>query len=183
MMDRHYDELMSHAYSHTYGLPQTGLRFFTVYGPWGRPDMSAYIFTSKILAGEPIPVFNHGDMQRDFTYIDDIVEGVVRVLDKPAKPNPLWNASTPDPGTSCAPFRIFNIGNNNPVPLMDFIAAIEKALLPMQPGDVVSTYANIDDLVEAVDYQPQTPVQEGVDRFVAWYLEHMHKTPSRMNRE
>lgn len=184
------NELMAHTYSHLFGIPTTGLRFFTVYGPWGRPDMALFLFTRAILAGEPIKVFNNGQMQRDFTYIDDIVEGVVRVLDKPARPNPDWQATMPDPGTSCAPYRIFNIGNNNPVALMDFIGAIEtalgitaeKELLPMQPGDVVSTYANIDDLVNAVGYRPQTPVQDGVDRFVAWYLEHMHETTPRLNR-
>ena len=185
------NELMAHTYSHLVGLPTTGLRFFTVYGPWGRPDMALFLFTRAILSGEPIKVFNNGQMQRDFTYIDDIVEGVVRVLDKPATASPDWQAATPDPGTSCAPYRIYNIGNNNPVPLLDFIGAIEQALgitaekemLPMQPGDVASTYANIDELAAAVGYRPQTPVQEGVDRFVAWYLEHMHETPTRMSRD
>jgi UDP-glucuronate 4-epimerase len=177
------NELMAHTYSHLFGLPTTGLRFFTVYGPWGRPDMALFLFTKAILAGEPIKVFNNGQMQRDFTYIDDIVEGVVRVMDKTATPNPDWNGATPDPGTSSAPYRLFNIGNNNPVMLTEFIAAIEKALgktaerelLPMQPGDVAATYANIDDLIEAVDYRPQTPIQVGIDNFIAWYLEHMHK--------
>ena len=177
------NELMAHTYSHLFGLPTTGLRFFTVYGPWGRPDMALFLFTKAILAGEPIKVFNNGQMQRDFTYIDDIVEGVVRVMDKTATPNPDWNGATPDPGTSSAPYRLFNIGNNNPVMLTEFIAAIEKALgktaerelLPMQPGDVAATYANIEDLIEAVDYRPQTPVQVGIDNFVAWYMQHMHK--------
>ena len=177
------NELMAHTYSHLFGLPTTGLRFFTVYGPWGRPDMALFLFTKAILAGEPIKVFNNGQMQRDFTYIDDIVEGVVRVTDKTATPNPDWSGATPDPGTSSAPYRLFNIGNNNPVMLTEFIAAIEKALgktaerelLPMQPGDVAATYANIEDLIEAVDYRPQTPIQVGIDNFIAWYLEHMHK--------
>jgi UDP-glucuronate 4-epimerase len=177
------NELMAHTYSHLFGLPTTGLRFFTVYGPWGRPDMALFLFTKAILAGEPIKVFNHGQMQRDFTYIDDIVEGVVRVTDKTATPNPAWDGASPDPGTSSAPYRLFNIGNNNPVMLTDFIGAIEKALgrtaqrelLPMQPGDVAATYADIDDLIEAVDYRPQTPVQVGIDNFVTWYMEHMHK--------
>ena len=177
------NELMAHTYSHLFGLPTTGLRFFTVYGPWGRPDMALFLFTKAILAGEPIKVFNNGQMQRDFTYIDDIVEGVVRVMDKTATPNPAWDGAAPDPGTSSAPYRLFNIGNNNPVLLTEFIAAIEKALgktaerelLPMQPGDVAATYANIEDLIEAVDYRPQTPIQVGIDNFIAWYLEHMHK--------
>jgi UDP-glucuronate 4-epimerase len=177
------NELMAHTYSHLFAIPTTGLRFFTVYGPWGRPDMALFLFTKAILSGEPIKVFNRGQMQRDFTYIDDIVEGVVRIMDKPATPNPDWDSANPDPGTSSAPYRLFNIGNNNPIMLMDFIAAIEKALgktaekqfLPMQPGDVVATYANIEDLIETVDYHPQTPVQEGIDNFIAWYLEHIHK--------
>lgn len=177
------NELMAHTYSHLFGLPTTGLRFFTVYGPWGRPDMALFLFTRAILAGEPIKVFNNGQMQRDFTYIDDIVEGVVRVMDKTATPNPDWNGADPDPGTSSAPYRLFNIGNNNPIMLTDFISAIEKALgktaerelLPMQPGDVAATYADIEDLIAAVDYRPQTPVQVGIDNFVAWYMEHMHQ--------
>lgn len=177
------NELMAHTYSHLFGLPTTGLRFFTVYGPWGRPDMALFLFTRAILAGEPIRVFNQGQMQRDFTYIDDIVEGVVRVMDKTATPNPAWDGARPDPGTSSAPYRLYNIGNNNPVMLTDFIGAIEQALgrtaerelLPMQPGDVAATYADIEDLTAAVDYRPQTPVQVGIDNFVAWYMEHMHK--------
>ena len=180
------NELMAHTYSHLFNVPTTGLRFFTVYGPWGRPDMALFLFTKAILAGEPIKVFNNGQMQRDFTYIDDIVEGIIRVTDRPATPNPAWDGAAPDPGTSSAPYRLYNIGNNNPVRLTDFIAAIEQALgktavqelLPMQPGDVAATYANIDDLVEAVDYHPQTPVQDGINNFIAWYMEHMHKEQS-----
>jgi UDP-glucuronate 4-epimerase len=175
------NELMAHTYSHLYGLPTTGLRFFTVYGPWGRPDMALFLFTRAILAGEPIKVFNNGLMQRDFTYIDDIVEGVVRVMDKPASSNPDWDSAAPDPGTSSAPYRLFNIGNNNPVLLMDYIAALEEALgktatkelLPIQPGDVVATAADIEALVEAVDYRPHTPIKEGITNFVNWYLEYV----------
>jgi len=177
------NELMAHTYSHLFGLPTTGLRFFTVYGPWGRPDMALFLFTRAILAGEPIKVFNNGQMQRDFTYIDDIVEGVVRVMDKTATPNPAWDGARPDPGTSSAPYRLYNIGNNNPVKLTEFIDAIEQALgmtaqrelLPMQPGDVAATYADIDDLVADVDYRPHTPIQVGIDNFVAWYREYMHR--------
>lgn len=177
------NELMAHTYSHLYNIPTTGLRFFTVYGPWGRPDMALFLFTRAILAGEPIKVFNNGNMQRDFTYVDDIVEGIIRVTDQPATPNPDWNPAQPDPGSSSAPYRLYNIGNNNPVLLTDFIGAIEKALgktaerelLPMQPGDVAATYADIDDLVADIDYHPQTPVPDGIDKFVSWYLEHMHK--------
>ena len=180
------NELMAHTYSHLYNIPTTGLRFFTVYGPWGRPDMALFLFTKAILAGEPIKVFNNGNMKRDFTYIDDIAEGIIRVTDKPAAPNSTWDALSPDPGTSTAPYRLYNIGNNNPVQLTDFISAIEKALgktaqrdlLPMQPGDVAATCANIDDLIEAVDYRPQTPVQEGINHFIDWYLEHVHKEMS-----
>ena len=175
------NELMAHTYSHLYNIPTTGLRFFTVYGPWGRPDMALFLFTDAILKGEPIKVFNNGEMQRDFTYIDDIVEGIIRVTDKPATPNPDWNSRHPDPGTSSAPYRLYNIGNNNPVSLMDFIGAIEQAigkkaekqLLPMQPGDVAATYADIDALIEAVDYHPRTPIQEGIDNFIEWYMNHM----------
>jgi len=177
------NELMAHTYSHLYGLPTTGLRFFTVYGPWGRPDMALFLFTRAILAGEPIKVFNNGNMQRDFTYIDDIVEGIVRVTDNTATPNPQWDGAHPDPGTSSAPYRLYNIGNNNPVSLLEFIEALEdalgmkaeKQLLPMHPGDVAATYADIEALAESVDYRPQTPVREGIGNFVAWYLEHMHK--------
>jgi UDP-glucuronate 4-epimerase len=171
------NELAAHAYAHLYGLPVTGLRFFTVYGPWGRPDMALFRFTQKILAGEPIEVFNHGHHARDFTYIDDIVDGVLRTADKIAEPNQNWNGDAPDPATSSAPYRLYNIGNNNPVELMDFIAAIETALgreakkvfLPMQPGDVPKTFANIDDLVHNVGFRPSTPLTEGIERFVAWY--------------
>lgn len=171
------NELMAHTYSHLYNLPTTGLRFFTVYGPWGRPDMALFIFTKKILAGEPIDVFNHGHHKRDFTYIDDIVEGVIRTLDNVAQPNEDWSGAQPDPGTSKAPYRIYNIGSNNPVELSRFIEIIEervgkkaeKNLLPMQPGDVPATYANVDDLIKDVDYKPSTSVEEGIANFVDWY--------------
>lgn len=171
------NELMAHTYSHLYGIPTTGLRFFTVYGPWGRPDMALFLFTRAILAGEPVQVFNNGEMLRDFTYIDDIVEGVIRLLDQPAQANELWQGDKPDPGTSPAPYRLYNIGNNSPVRLLDFIAAIEQALgksaikkmMPMQPGDVSATYADIDELVAQADYRPGTPLAEGIDRFVSWY--------------
>lgn len=174
------NELMAHTYSHLYNLPTTGLRFFTVYGPWGRPDMALFKFTKTILAGEPIDVFNYGKHRRDFTYIDDIVEGVIRVLDRPAPPNPNWNSDKPDPGTSRAPWRVYNIGNNQPVELMDYIGALEKALgkkaevnlLPLQPGDVPDTYANVDNLVEQFDYKPSTSVEEGVARFIDWYRQY-----------
>ncbi len=178
------NELMAHTYSHLYKLPTTGLRFFTVYGPWGRPDMALFKFTKAILAGEKIPVFNYGKHRRDFTYIDDIVEGVIRVLDCPAMPNPTWNGAQPDPGSSNAPWRIYNIGNNSPVELMDYIAALEKALgrkaeadmLPLQPGDVLDTYADVTDLVEQFDYKPTTPVEQGVANFVAWYQDIFSKS-------
>ena len=174
------NELMAHSYAHLYGLPVTGLRFFTVYGPWGRPDMALFLFTKRILAGEPIDVFNNGEHARDFTYIDDIVEGVVRSADRVAEPNPDWDGAEPDPGTSSAPYRLYNIGNNNPVQLMDFIAAIEKALgkeaeknfLPLQPGDVPETYADIDALEEAVGYRPKTSIEDGIARFIEWYREY-----------
>jgi len=174
------NELMAHTYSHLYGLPCTGLRFFTVYGPWGRPDMALFLFTKSILEDRAIQVFNHGKMQRDFTYIDDIVEGVVRVMAQPARPNSDWRGDLPDPGTSYAPYRIYNIGNNSPVQLMDFIGAIEKALgqearkemLPLQQGDVPATYADIDDLVRDAGFQPSTPIEEGIGRFIAWYREY-----------
>ncbi|MGO1658974.1 MAG: NAD-dependent epimerase [Marinobacter sp.] len=173
------NELMAHTYSHLYGLPTTGLRFFTVYGPWGRPDMALFIFTKKILAGEPIDVFNHGNHKRDFTYIDDIVEGVVRTLDQVAAPNSEWSGEAPDPSTSKAPYRIYNIGSNNPVELSRFIEIIEeragkkaqKNLLPMQPGDVPATYANVDSLINDVGYKPKTSVEEGIANFVDWYRE------------
>ncbi len=174
------NELMAHTYSHLYNMPTTGLRFFTVYGPWGRPDMALFLFTKAILEDRPIDVFNHGKMKRDFTYIDDIVEGVIRVLDNTAKPNPDWTGDAPDSGTSYAPFRIYNIGNNSPVELLDYIGAIEKALgkkanknmLPLQPGDVPATYADVDDLVNDVGFKPATPVEEGVQRFVDWYRDY-----------
>ena len=174
------NELMAHTYSHLYGLPTTGLRFFTVYGPWGRPDMALFKFTKAILAGEPIQVFNYGKHRRDFTYVDDIVEGVIRTLDRPASVNLQWDSNLPDPGTSLAPWRVYNIGNSSPVGLIDYIRAIEKALgktatkelLPLQPGDVPDTYANVDDLVEQFDYKPATTVQDGVQRFVDWYRDY-----------
>ena len=174
------NELMAHTYSHLYGLPTTGLRFFTVYGPWGRPDMAMFLFTKAILEGKPIDVFNHGKMQRDFTYIDDIVEGVIRTNDHTAEPNPEWNSGAPDPATSTAPYRIYNIGNNNPVELMYLIETIEKSLgrvaekrmLPLQPGDVRATYANVDALVRDVGFAPKTPIETGVANFVAWYREY-----------
>jgi Nucleoside-diphosphate-sugar epimerases len=171
---------MAHCYAHLYGVACTGLRFFTVYGPWGRPDMALFKFTKNILEGKPIPVFNHGEMVRDFTYIDDIVEGVVRVIDRPAQPNPEWSGDTPDPGTSYAPFRVYNIGNHTPVKLMCFIEALEAAtgkkatlnLLPMQPGDVPATHADVQDLVRDTGFKPSTPVEEGVRCFVAWYRDY-----------
>lgn len=171
------NELMAHTYSHLYNLPTTGLRFFTVYGPWGRPDMALFKFTKAMLTGEKISVFNYGKHRRDFTYIDDIVEGIMRVLDEPAKPNLAWSGAKPDPGTSLAPWRVYNIGNSNPVELMDYIAAIEYAvgkkalieMLPIQPGDVPETYADVTDLIEQFQYKPATPVDQGVAKFVAWY--------------
>ena len=171
------NELMAHTYSHLYNLSTTGLRFFTVYGPWGRPDMALFMFTKAILSGEKIPVFNYGNHIRDFTYIDDIIEGVVRVLHQPAKPNNNWKSGEPDPGTSNAPWRLYNIGNNSPVKLMDYIEAIEKELgmkaikelLPLQPGDVPDTYANVDDLIRDFNYKPSMKLQKGVENFVLWY--------------
>ncbi len=171
------NELMAHAYSHLYNMPTTGLRFFTVYGPWGRPDMSPFLFAKNILEGKAINVFNYGNHRRDFTYIDDIVTGVTKVLDNPAKPNPNWTGDQPDPGTSTAPYRVYNIGNNMPVPLLGFIAALEEAigrkaeknLLPMQPGDVPDTYADVSDLIADFGYQPETPIKTGVNAFVEWY--------------
>tara|TARA_R100000322_G_scaffold153398_1_gene111817 strand:- start:2781 stop:3791 length:1011 start_codon:yes stop_codon:yes gene_type:complete len=176
------NELMAHTYSNLYNLPTTGLRFFTVYGPWGRPDMALFIFTRKILAGEPIDVFNHGNHRRDFTYIDDIVEGVLRTLDSVATPNPEWSGAQPDPGTSASPYRIYNIGSNNPVELSRFIEVLEdrlgkkaeRNLLPLQPGDVPATYADVQALIDDVGYQPNTPVEEGIGRFVEWYRDY-HK--------
>jgi len=171
------NELMAHCYSHLYRLPATGLRFFTVYGPWGRPDMALFLFTRSILAGEPIDVYNYGNHRRDFTYIDDIADGVVRVLDQPAKPNPDWSGSAPDPATSSAPHRVYNIGNNNCVELEKYIDTLEKCLgrkaernlLPLQPGDVPDTYADVDDLVNDFSYRPNTSIEVGVRRFVDWY--------------
>ncbi len=173
------NELMAHTYSHLFNVPTTGLRFFTVYGPWGRPDMALFLFTKAIIEDKPIDVFNYGKMQRDFTYIDDIVEGVIRVNDNPPKGNPEWSGMHPDPASSRAPYKIYNIGNNNPVQLMEFIEAIEKKLgktaqknmLPIQPGDVPSTYADVTDLIEDLGYKPETSIQEGIDRFVDWYLD------------
>jgi len=174
------NELMAHSYSHLYGLPTTGLRFFTVYGPWGRPDMSPFIFIRKILAGEPIDVFNMGDHRRDFTYIDDVVEGIVRTLDHVAQPNPDWSGEHPDPATSRAPWRVYNVGSNAPVDLLRYIEVFEtclgipaqKNLLPLQPGDVLHTYADVQALVDDVGYRPTTPIEDGIARFVDWYLEH-----------
>ncbi len=174
------NELMAHTYAHLYRLPVTGLRFFTVYGPWGRPDMAMFLFTKAILAGKPIDVFNYGKMRRDFTYVDDIVEGVMRTLDNTATPNPKWDGAHPDPGTSSAPSRLYNIGNNNPVELMDLISTLEQALgktaeknlLPIQPGDVPATYADVDDLMRDVGFKPATPIAEGVQRFVSWYRDY-----------
>lgn len=176
------NELMAHTYSHLYGLPTTGLRYFTVYGPWGRPDMALFIFTKAILEGKPIPVFNHGKMQRDFTYIDDIVEGTTRIAQKPAAPNPDFDPQHPAADSSSAPYRVFNIGNNQPTPLLEFIACIENAigkkavldLLPMQDGDVSATYADITDLQQAVGFAPNTPLQDGINAFIRWYQEY-HK--------
>ncbi len=171
------NEVMAHSYAHLYGFPTTGLRFFTVYGPWGRPDMSPFIFTRKILSGEVIDVFNYGQHQRDFTYIDDIVEGVVQTLARPATPDAKWNSDAPNPASSSAPYRLYNIGNNNPVELMHFIACIENAtgkkarmnMLPMQPGDVLTTYADIDSLTALTGFRPSTPIEAGIERFVGWY--------------
>lgn len=174
------NELMAHTYAHLFGIAVTGLRFFTVYGPWGRPDMALFKFTRGILAGEPIPVFNNGRMIRDFTYVGDIVEGVVRVLDRPARSNPGWSGDHPDPATSYAPYRVFNIGNNQPVQLLDCIAILEECLgrksekefLPIQPGDVVSTMADVSELDRAVSFRPRTSLREGITRFVTWYREY-----------
>ncbi|ULH14251.1 NAD-dependent epimerase (plasmid) [Deinococcus sp. KNUC1210] len=174
------NELMAHTYSHLYGLPTTGLRFFTVYGPWGRPDMAMFLFTRAILAGEPIKVFNHGQMLRDFTFVDDIVEGVLRVKRNTPAPNPQWQGDRPDPGSSSAPYRLYNIGNNNPVPLLHLIEVLEqklgkaaiKQMLPMQDGDVPATYANVDDLIRDTGFRPSTSIEDGVGRFVDWYLDY-----------
>ena len=174
------NELMAHTYSHLFRLPATGLRFFTVYGPWGRPDMALFKFTRNILAGEAIDVFNNGQLARDFTYIDDVVEGVLRTADRIPAPNPNWSGAHPDPATSSAPYRIYNIGNHQPVELMHFIGVLEKALgreaeknfLPMQPGDVPATFADVDDLVADVGFAPATPIEDGVARFVKWYRDY-----------
>ena len=174
------NELMSHTYSSLYDLPTTGLRFFTVYGPWGRPDMALFIFTRKILAGEPIDVFNYGKHRRDFTYVDDIVEGIIRTLDNIATPNTDWSGQEPDPGTSKAPYRIYNIGSNNPIELSRYIEILEdclgkkaeRNLFPLQPGDVPATYADVDALIEDVGYKPATTVEEGIKNFVAWYQDY-----------
>ncbi|ASS76732.1 capsular biosynthesis protein CpsI [Tumebacillus algifaecis] len=174
------NELMAHTYSNLFGLPTTGLRFFTVYGPWGRPDMALFLFTKAILAGEPIKVFNHGEMKRDFTFVDDIVEGIARLTKKVPEPNPEWTGDAPDPGTSYAPYKIYNIGNNSPVQLSYFIETLEKALgkqaikemLPMQDGDVPATYADVDDLMRDVDFKPATSIEDGIHRFVAWYKDY-----------
>jgi UDP-glucuronate 4-epimerase len=174
------NELMAHTYSHLFNIPTTGLRFFTVYGPWGRPDMALFLFTKKILAGEPIDVFNYGHHRRDFTYIDDIVEGVIRTLDHVAPTNSDWNGDQPDPASSKAPYRIYNIGSNNPVELLRYIEVLEdclgkkavKNLLPLQPGDVPDTYADVDALIKDVDYRPTTPVEVGIENFVKWYRDY-----------
>ena len=174
------NELMAHTYSHLYGLPTTGLRFFTVYGPWDRPDMALQKFAQAITKGETIKVFNYGNHRRDFTYIDDIVEGVIRILDRPAPPNPDWSSEKPDSATSSAPWRVYNIGNNNPVNLMDYISALEEALgkeakkefLPIQPGDVPDTYADVTDLVKEFDYKPNTSVKDGIENFAKWFIEY-----------
>ncbi|MCK5162604.1 MAG: NAD-dependent epimerase [Desulfobacula sp.] len=174
------NELMAHTYSYLYKLPTTGLRFFTVYGPWGRPDMALFLFTKAILSNEPIKVFNNGDMQRDFTYIDDIVEGVVRVMNNTPKADPDWTSDTPNPSSSCVPYKLYNIGNNQPVALMAFVEAIEKAIgkkavkeyLPLQAGDVPATYADVNDLIKDTGFKPSTPIVEGINNFVKWYKEY-----------
>jgi UDP-glucuronate 4-epimerase len=174
------NELMAHNYSHLFNMPTTGLRFFTVYGPWGRPDMALFMFTKNIIEGKPIDVFNHGNHTRDFTYVGDIVEGVIRTLDKPAQPNPQWDSSNPDPASSAAPYRIYNIGSNSPVKLMRYIEVLEECLgkkaqlnlLPLQPGDVPDTFANVDDLITDMDYKPSTTVETGVKNFVEWYRDY-----------
>ncbi|WP_204206214.1 MULTISPECIES: NAD-dependent epimerase [Staphylococcaceae] len=174
------NELMAHTYSHLYNLPTTGLRFFTVYGPWGRPDMALFKFTKAIVNDEEIDVYNHGNMMRDFTYVDDIVEAISRLVKKPAKPNPEWSGANPDPSSSYAPYKIYNIGNNSPVRLMEFVEAIENKLgkkskknyMDLQPGDVPETYANVDDLFKNIDFKPETTIQDGVNQFVDWYLDY-----------
>jgi UDP-glucuronate 4-epimerase len=176
------NELMAHTYSHLFGLSCTGLRFFTVYGPWGRPDMALFLFTKAIVNNEPIKVFNHGNMKRDFTYVDDIIEGVVRVMAKPPEPNKAWDSNSPDPGTSYVNYKIYNIGNNQPVELMKYIEVIEDALgkkaekifLDLQPGDVPQTYADVDDLIKDVGFKPSTSIQYGIQKFIEWYKEYYH---------
>jgi len=178
------NELMAHTYAALYQIPCTGLRFFTVYGPWGRPDMALFLFSRAILADEPIAVYNEGRMERDFTYIDDIVEGILRVMDKTPTPHPEWNGAHPDPATSFAPYRIYNIGNNRPVPLLDFIAILERnlgkkaklKLLPLQPGDVPATCADVEDLMADIGFRPTTPIEEGIRRFVDWYREYYQQS-------
>jgi UDP-glucuronate 4-epimerase len=173
------NELMSHAYAHLFGLPVTGLRFFTVYGPWGRPDMAMWIFAKAIMAGEPIKLFNNGNMRRDFTYVDDVVESVVRLVDRPPVGNQEYSTASPDPGSSIAPWRVYNIGNNKPVELLEVVRILEETigkkakreLLPMQPGDVPATYANVDDLMRDAGFRPATPIEQGIARFIAWYRE------------
>jgi UDP-glucuronate 4-epimerase len=177
------NELMAHSYSHLFGIPTTGLRFFTVYGPWGRPDMALFKFTKAIIAGEPITVYNNGQMTRDFTYIDDIIDGVVRLIPHAPRPDPTWDRGNPDPSSSYAPYRIYNIGNNKPVKLLDFIAVLEQALgrkaiiewAPMQPGDVLETCADIDPLRQEIGFDPGTSIEEGIPRFVEWYLSNYQK--------
>jgi UDP-glucuronate 4-epimerase len=184
------NELMAHVYSYTYGLPVTGLRFFTVYGPWGRPDLSLFIFTKAILANEPVPVFNRGDMSRDFTYVDDVVEGIVRLIPKVPVPNTDWDGNNPDPGTSWLPYRIYNIGNHEPIGLLDFIRIIEETLgrkanldlKPMQLGDVKATFADVEDLTNVVGFKPSTPIREGIEKFIEWYLDY-YKIPHGVNRQ
>jgi len=176
------NELMAHSYAHLFKLPTTGLRFFTVYGPWGRPDMAMWIFAKAIMAGEPIKLFNHGKMRRDFTYVDDVVESIVRLIDRPAAGNPSWTSDKPDPGSSSAPWRVYNIGNNNPVDLLDVVELLEKAigkkairdLAPMQPGDVPATYADVDALMREVDFKPSTPIADGIARFIKWFKSYHH---------
>jgi UDP-glucuronate 4-epimerase len=175
-------ELMAHTYSHLYKLPTVGLRFFSVYGPWGRPDMALFKFTKNILEDKPIDIYNHGNLQRDFTYIDDIVEGIARIMDKPPQPDPTWNGKQPNPSSSKAAYRVYNIGNRSPVPLMDFVHAIEEGLgkvaqknmQPMQPGDVTATWADCDDLQKDFDYSPGTSIKEGINNFLQWYLSYYH---------
>jgi UDP-glucuronate 4-epimerase len=177
------NELMAHSYAHLFRLPTTGLRFFTVYGPWGRPDMAMWIFASAIIAGKPIKLFNQGNMRRDFTYVDDVVESIVRLVDRAPSGNPKWSSDAPDPGSSEAPWRVYNIGNNNPVELLEVVRLLEekigkkaiRELMPMQPGDVPATYANVDDLMREVDFKPATPIGDGIARFIDWYLSYQRR--------